>query len=220
MGYLFGFIGASILFFAAYIFLSTSNYRSRFKQRYALRNHFPYELNYESRFSNNLLGNITLIISMGLSIAFYSFTASLKGHNGLLLFSLIAGIILSILVVVITFIPLKFLRTHMIFSILYFVAAFFFPASISLVAFRAYQETNSILTLVLFIILVVQAVFNFGLVMNPKLTFNIRMQVAKDEKGNEHYVRPNYIMMAFSEWLIMFTLFVSNVLLLILLTAL
>ena len=75
IGWLIGLASLSILFFFAYLFFSSNNYKRRFKDKYDLRNHFPYEFNYESKFFDNPLGNVSLIMSMLFSIAFYSLTA-------------------------------------------------------------------------------------------------------------------------------------------------
>lgn len=217
IGWLIGLVSASILFYTAYFFLSSFNYKNRFKQAYDLRNHFPYEFNYESKFVDNILGNIALIFSIVFSISYFACSAVYKSNNGLLMFSLVSGVIFSILVLVMNFIPLKYMRTHMIFSVLLFVASFFLPSSIALTSFKEYQDSKAVVALVMFIVIAVIAICNFVLVMNPKLTFNIKMQVAKDDEGNEHYVRPKFIMMAMSEWIVSFGLFLSQILLLIIL---
>ena len=40
--------------------------------KYDLRNHYPYELNYEGEFKDNLTGNVAIILSAAFSIAFYT----------------------------------------------------------------------------------------------------------------------------------------------------
>ena len=44
------------------------------------------------------------------------------------------------------------------------------------------------------------------------------MQKATDEKGNEYFVRPKYIVIALSEWLIFFSLLLTELILIILIT--
>jgi hypothetical protein len=41
------------------------------------------------------------------------------------------------------------------------------------------------------------------------------MQVATDEKGNEIYVRPKLIMMAFTEWMLIFDMVLVQVMLIL-----
>ena len=72
------------------------------------------------------------------------------------------------------------------------------------------------MSLVMSIVSVVVALFNFVLVMNPKLSLSIKMNIGIDEKGQEYYVRPKYIMMAFTEWLMILSFLVDNVLFILL----
>lgn len=213
IAWLIGLASASILFFFAYLFLSQANYKQRFKQKYDIRNSFPYEFNYESKFTDNILGNIALVLCAAFALGLFSCSLAYRINNGLLLISLISGALYVLFVVLINFIPLKYLRTHMVFAVLLFVVSFVTPAAIGLTAFRVYQETKNVFALVLFIVAIVFALFNFVLVMNPKLTLNIKMQVATDEKGNEYYVRPKFIVMALSEWLAILSLTISEILL-------
>ena len=193
--------------------MSQANYKQRFKQKYDLRNTFPYEFNYESKFADNILGNIALVLCAAFALGLFSCSLTYRINNGLLLISLISGALYVLFVVLINFIPLKYLRTHMVFAVLLFVVSFVTPAAIGLTAFRVFQESKNIFALVLFIVAIVFALFNFVLVMNPKLTLNIKMQVATDEKGNEYYVRPKFIVMAFSEWLAILSLTINEILL-------
>ena len=213
IAWLIGLASASLLFFFAYLFLSQANYKQRFKQKYDIRNYFPYELNYESKFVDNILGNVALVLCAAFALGLFSCSLVYKLNNGLLLISLISAVLYTILFVLINFIPLKLLKTHMVFSVLLFVTSFVTPSAIGLTAFRVFQETKSGIAIAIFIVCIVVALFNFGLVMNPKLTLNIKMEVATDEKGNEYYMRPKFIVMAFSEWLAIFSLMVSEILL-------
>ena len=53
-----GLAAGSILLFIAYYFLSSFNYKRRFNNKYEVLNYFPYELNFEGKFADNLLGNV------------------------------------------------------------------------------------------------------------------------------------------------------------------
>ena len=213
IAWLIGLAAASLLFFFAYLFLSQANYKQRFKQKYDLRNYFPYEFNFGSKFTDNILGNVALILCAAFALGLFSCSLVYRINNGLLLISLISGAVFTLLFVLINFIPLKLLKTHMIFAVMLFVASFATPAAIGLTAFGNFQETKNGVALTLFIISILGALFNFVLVMNPKLSLNIKMQVATDEKGNEYYLRPKFIVMAFNEWISIFTLMASEILL-------
>ena len=215
IGWFIGIASASLIFFAFSLIASRSNFKNRFKKDYDLRNHFPYEFNYESPFSLNILGNVTLIMSVACSIACFALTATKVRTNGYVLYSLISGIVYSILVGVIHFVPLKTMKTHLIFSVILLGISFVTPVAVGLGAFAIYQQNKEIYPLIIFITTLVVGVFFFGLAMNPKLTMNFKMIVGTDEKGNEIYIRPKFIMMAFTEWLDIFGLYLSQLLLIL-----
>ena len=215
-----GLFGGAIIFFVGYILFSITNYKKRFKNQYDLRNYFPYELNYESKFADNLFGNLSLIMSMAFSLALFALGLSYFKTNGYLLVVMIAGALYSVFVALINFIPLKYLKTHLIFTIILFIVAFLTPGSAGLTAFNIYQQNNEIYPIVVMSVAALVALFVFGLIMNPKLSLNIKMNVATDENGNEYYVRPKYIVMAFTEWMLIFGLIISQLLYLLVIIAL
>ena len=219
IGWCVGLSASTILFFILHLTSSTALYKKRFEHTYDVRNHFPYEFNYQSPFNINLLGNIALILASALSVGFFSLTATKVNTNGYVLYSLIAGCIYSILICVIHFIPLKYMKTHLIFTVLLLASAFVSPCAIGLGAIAHYQDTKEVFSLVIFIISMVVGGFYFLLAMNPKLSPNIKMIAAKDEQGNEIYLRPKFIVMAFSEWMAIFGLALSHILLILLLIA-
>ena len=220
-----GLAAGSILLFISYIFLSTFNYKKRFENKYDLRNCFPYEFNFESKLTDNLLGNVALIASMFLSMGLFALGLFALGlafyqNNGYIIAGTIAGIVYSILVLAINFTPLKTLRFHFVMMVILFVAAFFTPMALGLTSFSIYQTTKQIYPIVLMVICFVIGLLMFVLIMNPKLSFNIKMKVAVDEQGNEKYVRPDFITVAFTEWMMVLLLPVSQILYCLLIIAL
>lgn len=215
-----GLAGGSILLFTAYFFLSSFNYKKRFENKYDIRCYFPYEFNYESKITDNLLGNFALILSMFISMGLFALGLAYYQTNGYILAATIAGILYSILVLAINFTPLKLLRFHFVMMVILFVSAFFTPMALGLTSFGIYQTTKEVFPIVLMIICFVVGLVMFALIMNPKLSFNIKMQVAVDENGNEKYVRPNFITVAFSEWLMVLLLPANQILYCLLIIAL
>ena len=120
-GWFIGFAASSILLFIAYFFLSTYNYKKRFENEYDVKSFFPYELNYESKITDNLLGNIALILSMLVSMGLFGLGLAYFKTNGYLIATTIAGIVYSILVLGIHFVPLKLLKFHFVVMIILFV---------------------------------------------------------------------------------------------------
>ena len=215
-----GLAAGSILLFISYIFLSTFNYKKRFENKYDLRNCFPYEFNFESKLTDNLLGNVALIASMFLSMGLFALGLAFYQNNGYIIAGTIAGIVYSILVLAINFTPLKTLRFHFVMMVILFVAAFFTPMALGLTSFSIYQTTKQVYPIVLMVICFVIGLLMFVLIMNPKLSFNIKMKVAVDEQGNEKYVRPDFITVAFTEWMMVLLLPVSQILYCLLIIAL
>lgn len=211
-----GFYIFFVIFFFVSVFASIFNYKKRFNLTYHVRNTFPYELNYESRFSDNILGNAALIMSLCFLIGFYVIL-NVHLNNPIVLIASIVGCINSILIGTMFFVPLKLLKTHMAFSIFLFLTAFLLPGITAVIYFPYYQDFLEPLYLVFFIVSSVVALFYFGVTMNPKLTLNIKMDVKLDDKGQETYVRPKYITYAFSEWLSIFGAIIHPLLLIILL---
>ena len=204
------------VFFAVYLVFSFTNYRKRFSEKYDLKNHFPYEFNFSSHFSDNILGNTALIFQTAISISFYAIALAYSNKDGVIYAVIASGILYALLNCAVNFVPLKTIRFHLSVSIILFVCSFFLPASIGLAFFRHYQLEADTLSLVMSIVSVVVALFNFVLVMNPKLSLSIKMNIGIDEKGQEYYVRPKYIMMAFTEWLMILSFLVDNVLFILL----
>ncbi len=219
-GWFIGLAAASIILFIAYFLLSTFNYKKRFENKYDVKCFFPYELNYESKLADNLLGNIALVLSMFTSMGLFALGLAYFKTNGYLLAATIGGIIYSILVLGIHFTPLKLLKFHFIVMIILFLAAFFTPMALGLTSFNVYQNTKNVFALVLMIISFIVGLVMFVFVMNPKLSFNIKMKVAVDEQGNEKYIRPKFILVAFTEWLMVLLLPVSQILYCLLITVL
>ena len=217
IGWLIGLASSSLLFLFAFIFFSKANYKKRFVDDYDLRNHFPYEFNYESSFGENILGNIALILSGAFSLGLFACSISSRLNNGLLIAASISGCLFTLLFILLCFLPLKFMKLHMLFSVLLFVASFFTPSIIGFAAFKNYQDFKLVPSLVIFIICMGVALFIFAMVMNPRLSLNIKMEHVVDDNGKEHYVRPKYIIFAFTEWLLILSLPVTQILLICLL---
>ena len=215
--YLLGLSIASIVFFVLYVVFSIFNYKKRFNKSYDLRNTFPYEFNYGSSFKENVLGNIFLIMSCLFSLGLFAFSGSIGFKNGFVIAAMAAGIIYALAMLLVVFIPLKYLKTHIVFAALLMIAAFSLPVVVGLGVFQHYQNEKDILSLIIAIACFVVGLFSFAISMNPKLSLNFKMQVATDDKGNEYYVRPKYIMFAFTEWMTTLILFISQILLVIVL---
>lgn len=212
MGIVFSSILAAvaIIFFSAGIVLSKKNYKSRFNIDYSLKNMFPFEINYEGHFGDNLFGNIALSLSTVFLIVFYA-TFDTSHTNGFATFTLISGIFSAVLSLILYFVPFKNLKTHVALSTFLFVFSFMLSISISLLNVFYWNQNHSVLNLVAAIIggLIVLSILI--LIINPKLSLRVEGEEIKDESGETRIVRPKRIPYAYTEWAVMMTVFMSSV---------
>ncbi len=202
----------SIIFFSLFIFTGIRSYKRRFKLNYDLRNTFPYELNYHTKFFDNIVPNIFLVLSIACSIVIYIFF-DVKNLIGVNVFILISGIFLSLLSFALVFVDLKYLRTHIALMVFTSVFSFGLGASNAIGNFVKWQNTQNIYYIILCVICGGFALISFAVMMNPKLSLNIKMDSKIDENGKEILIRPKYIVLAFSEWLLIISLYINQLLL-------
>ena len=172
--------------------------------KYDLRNHYLYELNYESKFTDNLTGNVAICLFAASGIAFYTLFQN-KFNNGFFIFDLVAGSLYSIALMGLVFIGFKHLKTHLIVTLICIVLAFLIPFSNAMACSASYKDTGDGATLALLIINAVYCLFIFVLMMNPKLSRWADLKEEKNEDGTVKYVRPKFFILAFIEWLLLLT---------------
>lgn len=188
--------------------LMKNNYFHRFKDKYDLRNHFPYELNYELRFKDNLIGNLILIASF-LFGTIYLFTYSKLRFDGMLISIIASGTISAILIVFLFLTPLKHLRLHLLETIFLFASNFSFSSLIAIECYRQFKDLNNALVLIGLILSALMALIIFILIMNPRLSKWANLESKTNDDGSSTYIRPKYFVLAYSEWLIIFTYFIN-----------
>lgn len=211
-----GLVSSSLLFFMAFLLFGIRYYKKRFNIPYDLRNTFPYEINYQIKFLDNIFVNVFLILSLVSSIGFFTFF-DIKNIPGVILVPMIGGILLSISIFFLFFADLKYIRFHIIILILSAISSFVLMSGVALIGFHNFQiDNNDIYSLVISIIAALAGLFIFGVMMNPKLNFRLEMKKAVGVDGKEILVRPKYFVLAFSEWIFIFSIFISELLLLLL----
>ncbi|MCB9498198.1 MAG: hypothetical protein H6688_01915 [Erysipelotrichaceae bacterium] len=210
----------SILFGGLFLVASFIHYKNKYKVTYSVRNMFPYELNYKSRFADNFYGNTALILTI-LGFAFFFSTFDLNFHNGFFITALISGVLASILFLILAFVPLDHIRVHSSIFILFIIFSFLLPSSICVGSFVYNQYLMSIsestpIPLIVFGLSLVMTIVTLALLLNPKLTLNLRMKKVVSEDGTIKYIRPNVLTLAFTEWLLFFFLYINELLIFIL----
>ena len=207
---------ASLSLFVGGYFLSSAFYYKKHDVKYSFKRMFPYEFNYPNSFKRNIYGNIALVLSMLGVIVFYIYKMSNINSNSITIYVLVAlSIITAALIGCLLFMPLQFLRTHIIISTLAMTISFAMPALGALLGYESfrivevnYEKALSIIAIVVGAILaVVMVIFLF----NPRATYKIYLDKSVDKDGNEVMARPKFIPIAFNEWWAIFTYFLSPI---------
>ena len=166
---------------------------------------FPYEFNYPNSFKRNIYGNIAIVLSMVGIIVFYIYKMSNTNSQSITIYVLVAlSIITAALIGCLLFMPLQFLRTHIILSTLAMTSSFAMPALGALLGYESlkmvdlnYEKALSIIAIVTGAILAVTMV---AFLFNPRATYKIYLDKSVDKDGNEVMARPKFIPIAFNEW--------------------
>lgn len=207
---------SSMFFFMMFMLFGIRSYQNRYKDiKYDIRNTFPYEMNYQLKYLDNVLPNVLLTLYILTSVCFFAFF-DIKNLNVFTIFMMASGILLAIVSFFMFFADLKYIRLHLLLVTLLSVSAFASTAFIAVYGFNSFKNDTNILALVIAILAAVFGLFIFILMMNPKLNFHLEMKKAVTPEGKEVLVRPKYFVMAFTEWLFIFSIFIDQILILIL----
>lgn len=208
----------TLTFFSGAYFISSTFYQKKFNVNYSLKRMFPYEVNYPTTFKNNVYGNVAFIISLAGTVAFYIYYLVTREVITVPVYATMAlSAFMAIFVGFLFFMPLKYLRFHMIVSTLAMVSAFSIPALNAIVVYTSMHmdPNNQGVYITAMIIGGLMSLAMLILLLNPNATYKIYMEKEKDAEGNEKVVRPKFIPMAFNEWWAIITFVVSPISLLI-----
>lgn len=209
MGAVFAICIASIIFFISGVIISNVSYSHRFNIKYSWRSMFPFEYNYKSGFRANFYGNTALILSFCALIAFYIMFDQ-KHTDGFLLYALCAGVVCSILMGVLLFLPLYFLRAHALLDVVLFVLNFSIPAAMVMGSFRMFQASKENVHLIFFVLFIIIGLACFALMLNPKLSFTFKAVEEVQPDGSVKKVRPKMIVLAFTEWMSYYLIYLTS----------
>ena len=205
---------ASLSLFAGGYFLSSAFYYKKHDVKYSFKRMFPYEFNYPNSFKRNIYGNIALVLSMLGVIVFYIYKMSNINSNSITIYVLVAlSIITAALIGCLLFMPLQFLRTHIIVSTLAMTLSFAMPALNALLGYEAFRihevDTAKVLSVISMVVGAILAVVMIIFLFNPKATYKIYLDKSVDKDGNEVMARPKFIPIAFNEWWAIITYMLS-----------
>ena len=160
------------------------------------------------RFKENIFGNCLLLLStlalLGCFTTFF-FTST----NAFTYVVASVGLFGSFIPAAIVFTPLTAGKKHIIIDCIAFFLAFLTPGLIAIESFRLFNHLNNSVALVAFIISILICLVIFILIMNPKITKWAEMEKHVNEDGSATYQRPKYFVLAFSEWIVIFTVYLT-----------
>lgn len=208
MGYLVGTIVLSYFFFFAFVFVSRLLYKRRMQIKYSCRNMFPFEFSYKTTFVESFYSHLFFALAFFSLISFF-ITFDLKHNDGFLNFVMISGIINTILIAGLFYVPLTKLRAHVAIDALFFTFLFLEIGALLLGSWRINQieHTWNAKTGIFFSGFLV--IVSFALSMNPRLTLNFKAVEVVKEDGTKEYVRPKGVVLAFSEWMLILVYFLA-----------
>lgn len=194
------------------IAFSMVNYQKRYKQKFSIRNMFPFEFNYQAHFIDNMLGNAFLMFS-GLSLILFYSTFRGSRTDGFTIFILIAAIISTLTISSLYFVSTRTLKTWLFFVTISYGMVFMLISATGCLHWKYYQQTHQTLNLVGFILCCVFALIIFVMAMNPKLSFRVNAKEKENANPDEPktYERPKWIVIAFTIWMMIFALYLNQI---------
>ena len=200
----------SIFLIVAFYFVSTILYKARHKEAYGFWRMFPYELNYPSVFKENLWGNFLFIFACLTVVAFYILNPYGDIYR---IIGIIISIVFTMVSVCLLLMPMNYLRTHLILSVVSMTLSLALPLFNIFLAYSDYifftNSTSRALSIISMVFSSVLALAMLALIINPRLTFKIYLDKEIDTDGNEVLKRPKIIFLALNEWMSIFIFFLT-----------
>ena len=201
-----------IFLLVAFYFVSKALYKSRHHVSYHFYQMFPYELNYPSVFKENLWGNMLFILGSISVVAFYILNPYESIYRTI---AIVISIVFTMILICLLLMPMYFLRTHMVLSVLSMTLSMALTLFNFFLAFIEYRNltdnTNQLLSIISMVFSGILAFTMIALILNPKLTFKIYLDKSVDGSCNEVLKRPRVIFLALNEWVSIFTYFLSPI---------
>lgn len=199
-----------IFLLVAFYFVSKTLYKQRHRKNYSFVRMFPYEYNYPSVFKENIWGNLLFVMGCFAVVTFYILNPYESIYRTI---TIVASIALAMILLCLLMMPLYFLRTHLVLSILsmtLITALLLFDLLFAYSSYQLYTDNVShILSIISMVISGLLALTMLVLILNPKLSFKIYLDKETDSSGNEVLKRPKAIFLALNEWVSIFLYFLS-----------
>lgn len=203
----------SFLFGFIFIIVSKIHYSNKYNNSYSIKGMFPYELNFKARFHDNFYGNSSIVLSSVGMISFYIYLLIENHISPLFLWLSISGIISCLCCLGFVFVPLFFLKIHLLVDALCFGTTLIKLTLIFISCLTKNNSDPSIMNNVVMYLSLVSSLIVLILIINPKLSIRFSYQTKINDKGESIKIRPKWIVLAFSEWLLIFFNYISLALL-------
>ena len=201
---------AGLFLLVAFYIVSKTLYKVRHKETYSFWRMFPYELNYPYVFKDNPWGNLLFIFASLTVVAFYVLNPYGDIYR---IIGIIISIVFTMISICLLLMPMTYLRTHLILSVVSMTLSLALPAFNIFLAYSDYvfysNLTSRVLSIISMVISGLLALTLLALIFNPKLTFKIYLDKEIDSDGNEVLKRPKVIFLALNEWMAIFIYFLS-----------
>lgn len=196
-----GLFCVAILCFALLITISFALYKKRNDSDYSIKNSFPFELNYNSEIKENIYTHVFLALFVVVTCGFYVLYET-SYSDGILLIAVIGGTLATLAIYSLFYISLYRYKMHIVVASIAVALTLGAVSSSVVIAIRMVNQMIKVTTVISLVISSCLALAILFIIFNPRLTGDIRkMEVAKDN-GEVEYVRPKWIALAFSEWLL------------------
>ncbi len=197
-----GTFALTVVFLALLLIVSPLLYKRRNEEDFNIRNCFPFELNYRSEFKENFYTHLILALFILSSCGFYATFNT--NYSGYLLFVMIGGILSTFSIYALFYVPLLRLRLHITVATLAFTLRLATSTSIFIASWRMNQNAVNWIAISSIVLSSIAMFISLALIFNPKLTLNFKAMEVVKENGEKEYIRPKYISLALSEWILIF----------------
>ena len=193
----------TVVLFILLMIVSFLLYKKRNDEDFNLKNSFPFELNYHSEFKENFYTHIFIALYIIACAGFYA-TFHMSYNNGYLIFIMIGGVLSTLAIYALFYIPLLRLRLHIIIDAIFFALRLAISGALIIVSWRLIQKGINWANITSIVLASIATLATIAIIINPRLDLNFKLMEVVKENGETEEVRPKYVSLAFSEWLLIF----------------
>lgn len=190
------------LFLVSFIAFIIVNLRAKKtnKKNYDIRHDFPFELNQNENKQLFLLSFLLLLIFALSGFIFYFITYNTASNYYTIMISAF-GSLSFVMLVLLFMVSLDNLRGHFLVFIFYLLSLI---TTIVFIASMCFNEVNIDKWWIIGGIFVLLGIIILIIALNPKISTWSRLEKKEEKDGTIIYVRPKIVVLAISEWILIF----------------